>query len=94
LTLLDLRIYHPFADSQTKTAVILRCSPFFTASLEGWATSARGHPSRRRASARLLVIASEAKQSMVQQASKRKNGLLRRFAPRNDGAVQPIFIKL
>src|SRR5258707_1026426 len=29
------------------TAVILRCSPFFTASLEGWATSARGHPSRR-----------------------------------------------
>jgi hypothetical protein len=29
------------------TAVILRCSPFFTASLEGWATSAYGHPSRR-----------------------------------------------
>src|SRR6185295_2970224 len=29
------------------TTVILRCSPFFTASLEGWATSACGHPSRR-----------------------------------------------
>src|SRR3954465_5586846 len=34
-------------DGQTKTPVILRCSPFFTASLEGWATSACGHPSRR-----------------------------------------------
>src|SRR4051794_13092417 len=31
----------------THTAVILRCSPFFTASLEGWATGARSHPSRR-----------------------------------------------
>src|SRR6201991_5085924 len=29
------------------TTVILRCSPFFTASLEGWATSACCHPSRR-----------------------------------------------
>jgi hypothetical protein len=36
------------------SSVILRCSPSFTASLEGWATSARGHPSRRRAYARLL----------------------------------------
>jgi hypothetical protein len=27
--------------------VILRCSPLFTASLEGWATGASGHPSRR-----------------------------------------------
>jgi hypothetical protein len=41
------------------TAVILRCSPFFTASLEGWVTSARGHPSRRRASARLLRMTGE-----------------------------------
>jgi hypothetical protein len=31
-----------FAGGQTNTAVILRCSPFFTASLEGWATSACG----------------------------------------------------
>ena len=38
------------------TAVILRCSPFFRASLEGCAANAGtcGHPSRRRASARLL----------------------------------------
>ena len=43
-----------FAGEKTNTAVILRCSPFFTASLEGWAASARGDPSRRRASARLL----------------------------------------
>jgi hypothetical protein len=28
------------------TTVILRCSPFFTASLEGWATSAGFQPSR------------------------------------------------
>jgi hypothetical protein len=33
----------------TITAVILRRSPFFTASLEGWATGASGDPSRRRA---------------------------------------------
>jgi hypothetical protein len=38
----------------TSNTVILRCSPFFTASLEGWATSACFDPSRRRASARLL----------------------------------------
>ena len=37
------------------SAVILRCSPPLAASLEGWATSgAGGHPSRRRARARLL----------------------------------------
>jgi hypothetical protein len=29
-------------NGKTNTAVILRCSPFFTASLEGWATSACG----------------------------------------------------
>src|SRR4051812_28722112 len=41
------------------TPVILRCSPPLAASLEGWATSARGHPSRRRASARLLRMTAE-----------------------------------
>jgi hypothetical protein len=40
-----------FDDGKINTAVILRRSPFFTASLEGWATGARGRPSRRRASA-------------------------------------------
>src|ERR1700704_1659662 len=34
----------------------------------------------------ITVIASEAKQSIAQQ---RKNGLLRRFAPRNDGVDGP-----
>jgi hypothetical protein len=43
----------------TNFAVILRCSPVFTASLEGWATSACGRPSRRRASARLLRMTAE-----------------------------------
>jgi hypothetical protein len=41
------------------TSVILRCSPFFTASLEGWAGSACGRPSRRRARARLLRMTTE-----------------------------------
>ncbi|HXO72347.1 MAG TPA: hypothetical protein VN838_25585 [Bradyrhizobium sp.] len=38
----------------THVDVILRCSPHLAASLEGSATSPRGHPSRRRARARLL----------------------------------------
>ena len=38
--------------------VILRCAPP-SARLEGWATSAGGYPSRRRASARLLRMTAE-----------------------------------
>ena len=37
-----------------RATVILRCSPYFTASLEGCAGAPAAHPSRRRASARLL----------------------------------------
>src|SRR6185295_7918207 len=44
---------HAGTTGYKSSAVILRCSPFFTASLEGGAASARGRPSRRRARARL-----------------------------------------
>jgi hypothetical protein len=42
----------------TISAVILRCSPYLAASLEGWATSAGGRPSRR-AQARVLRMTAE-----------------------------------
>jgi hypothetical protein len=34
-------VYQADGEGETLAAVILRCSPFFTASLEGWATDKR-----------------------------------------------------
>src|SRR6201991_4812363 len=63
------------------STVILRCSPHFAASLEGWATSARGDPSRRHARARLLRMTAYqiARCAILRQLRFSPRGLKRRF---------------